>query len=235
MVNYTDMLAAYGIAKARPGGMTSTNKVLLENPLPNHAHVLEVGCGLGDTSKFIADKFQATVKAVDAHEKMIKKAKKRHGTSDNISFIHSDITSKNFPNDSFDAILCESVLSFNDINHLLQTFYQWLKPKGKLFLLEPVYHGGLTKEEFYQYKNFYGFSEIHASDSWPTLLKKYHFHLLKIYNSTEFSLEVEEDTFPEMVLDPSIPEDVQKLMESHIQLNENLIAYFDFIYIVSEK
>lgn len=57
-----------------------------------------------------------------------KRDKQRH---QHISFQEADIEGTDFPNESFDAILCASALPYvQDIEHALQKFWRWLKQKG---------------------------------------------------------------------------------------------------------
>ncbi|WP_179298836.1 class I SAM-dependent methyltransferase [Evansella halocellulosilytica] len=235
MVNYTDMLAAYGIASAHPGGKISTKKVLSEYPIKHHSNVLEVGCGIGDTSKTIVQQYNSQVIAVDAHEKMIRKAKQRHRHIQNITFVQKDISEAHFENETFEAIICESVLSFTSSKEVLQLFKNWIKRTGTLYLLEPVYHGGLSPSQLNEYKTFYDFSTLNTKQDWISLIESCGFTLLRTYESTELFSDEEEKTIPEMMFDEEITADLEKVMEQHLSFNESKLAFFDYVYAVCKK
>ena len=85
-------------------------KSIDDNPI----NILEIGCGVGYTTKLIKQKFpNAKIIAIDYDGDQIKIANKLHGKIKNIKFIQGDATHLKFKNNSFDAIF-----EFNVLHHI---------------------------------------------------------------------------------------------------------------------
>ncbi|MBU9713845.1 class I SAM-dependent methyltransferase [Evansella tamaricis] len=237
MSDYMDMLAAYGVTEARPGGRKMTKKLLSLYPLPTNSNILEIGCGLGDTAKLLSEVKNTNVLAMDNHSKMIKKAKERHLNINNITWKIDDVNDANIREQSFDVIVSESVLSFTDLKKSLSNIYRWLKPNGLVYLLEPVYLGGLNNKELRDYKNFYGFHSLLKEGEWIHLFQQQGFSLMDtVKDEGEIMEDVEHSKhFPELVIDQQIDEKYIKLMENHLYFTENYLAFFDYAYFVLQK
>jgi SAM-dependent methyltransferase len=101
--------------------------------LPKNASVLEVGCAGGrDAEKFIENGFEVT--GIDVVDEFLESAKNycSQGT-----FINMDVTSLDFPNESFDGIWAHAVLlhlNDRDLVSALQELKNVLKPGGYIFV-----------------------------------------------------------------------------------------------------
>lgn len=232
--SYTNMLAAYGVTEARPGGLNITKYILEKNPIPSKSTVLEIGCGLGDTANYLSKEFQANVTAVDPHLKMIEKGKKRHSTT-NITWILGDVNTIKLPINNYDFVISESVLSFTPIQRTLKTIYQHLITGGKLLLLEPIYLGGLSKEEFADYKRFYGFQEILTEDKWKEYLEAENFEIEQVWKSYDINNDNEMLYFPELVMDKDLDYKHIETLKKHEELTEKYFAFFDYVSMVVKK
>src|SRR5690554_1809334 len=199
MSTYTDMLAAYGVTVARPGGKEMTNFAFQSYPIKGEK-VLEIGCGLGETANFIAESFDVEVTAIDHHPKMIQKAKDKHKEK-NIQWLIGDIAAIS-PSNTYDNCIVESVLSFTNISNSLRNIYSLLSDGGKLYLLEPIYLGGLEKKELEQYMQFYRFNSVLTMEEWLTILEKNQLTIKKIMKSSDMlQNSTIEEIYPELVLD----------------------------------
>ena len=75
---------------------------------------LEIGCGIGYTTKSLSKKFpNAKITAIDYDNEQIKTANMRHGKIKNINFMQGDASKLKFKNKSFDA-----VFEFNVLHHI---------------------------------------------------------------------------------------------------------------------
>ncbi|MDG5786810.1 class I SAM-dependent methyltransferase [Evansella sp. AB-P1] len=236
MNEYMDMLAAYGVTSARPGGKLMTNTIFEKHPLKKNSAVLELGCGLGDTAKFLVDKWNVNIDAMDINKKMLQKAKVRHKREKNINWIVGDFTSYEFPQKNYDGIVAESVLSFTNVPESLKLLNQRLNNDGKLYFLEPIYLGGLLDKEIQEYKDFYGFQHLYTENEWKEVCSSKNFSTIDIVRSYDIpEIDGTDNVFPELVIDNNLNKKHIEILEKHNELTENYFAYFDFAYFVSKR
>jgi ubiquinone/menaquinone biosynthesis C-methylase UbiE len=104
--------------------------------------VLGVGEGTGVNFKFYPK--NANVFAVEPSQYMIKKAIKKLNGNSNITFFNLGINNpslaEQLEENSMDAIVCTLVLcTIPDPVLALQNFKKWLKPNGKLIVMEHIH------------------------------------------------------------------------------------------------
>lgn len=99
---------------------------------------LDAGCGTGTLARVLAD-LGAQVRAVDASPAMISRAKEL--STNHASILYEavdDLESVGFPPDSFDGVLCSSVLEYLDCpDRALAFFFHVLRPGGLLICSVP--------------------------------------------------------------------------------------------------
>jgi cyclopropane fatty-acyl-phospholipid synthase-like methyltransferase len=120
-----DYLERFGRSSVRAAKLAE-----LVQKLPARATVLDLGCGAGEpvARDFIAHGFRVT--GVDASLGQIERARRNIPEA---NFIHADMTSVQFPAETFDA-----VSAFYSITHvprnehaaLIQRIAVWLRPSG---------------------------------------------------------------------------------------------------------
>ena len=136
---YLDIQAEVGISK-HFGGFRATDILHNRCSLSRSSDVLEVGCGTGAGSIYIANKYGCKVDAVDISEKMLFWARKRadqEEVKNQIHFQKADILKLPFENDRFDVVLVESVLAFvDDKTSAIEELIRVTKPGGYLGLNE---------------------------------------------------------------------------------------------------
>jgi ubiquinone biosynthesis O-methyltransferase len=120
---------------------------LLERVIPATAgHALDVGCGTGIFSRYLARKGWK-VTAIDASPEMIEEAR-NYESKDEIDFQNCIIEAFDEVPNSFDLILCLSMLEYiEDDEAAIQKFHQLLKPGGLLLISVPNKAGMLRKIE----------------------------------------------------------------------------------------
>ena len=145
--SYDRCAAAY--SEARMGEAHPEMKLLIER-LDDDASVLDIGCGAGvPITRSLAERFAVT--GVDISGEMIRRAR---ANVPGAIFIHADVTSLEFPDASFDA-----VVAFYSIFHipredqatLFRRVHDWLKPAG--YLMCTLSH---TAETAYTEDDFFG-------------------------------------------------------------------------------
>jgi tocopherol O-methyltransferase len=106
--------------------------------LPARAVILDVGCGMGGSSLYLAKKYNAQVVGVTLSQKQLEIATQKAQAENlsNVFFkIENALSLKSIANDSIDCVWSlESCEQFYDKNLFLQQAYRVLKPGGKLML-----------------------------------------------------------------------------------------------------
>jgi ubiquinone/menaquinone biosynthesis C-methylase UbiE len=129
-MGYDEMAGDYGnwtLRHERPDRAKYTQ--LLMSNLPEGSSLLELGCGPGaPTTKTLAERYKVT--ANDISESCLALAKKNAPSA---NLILSDMTSLDFPPESFDAVV--AYYSFHHIPRdryapLLNNISKWLRPGG---------------------------------------------------------------------------------------------------------
>jgi len=99
--------------------------------LGNVKKVLEVGCGAGVLSSYLAEEYKWKVTGIDLDPEQIERAKKDHRENRYLEFIEADITKLAFGDNEFDL-----VLSFDALHHIpdwdkaLNEISRVLRPNG---------------------------------------------------------------------------------------------------------
>jgi ubiquinone/menaquinone biosynthesis C-methylase UbiE len=98
--------------------------------------VLEVAVGAGANFQYYPEGVEVT--AVDFSEEMLKKAKGAAiEEAVDAHFIHTDVESFTFEDDSFDTVISTlSLCGYENPTKILNLFNKWCKPDGQILLLE---------------------------------------------------------------------------------------------------
>lgn len=97
--------------------------------------VLDIGCGTGEFSRLLAQRFDRVV-AIDLSPNTIKVARERSQNYNNIDFQVADISQWQFPSEYFDAIVSIATFHHFSVENLLPNLQAALKPGGKLIILD---------------------------------------------------------------------------------------------------
>lgn len=107
-------------------------------PFPN-AFILDVGCGSGVISNYLAMNFHTKVIGIDSNKDAISFAKKNFPSAQFICrYVDDELTL----HEQIDYIYCLELIEHiypEQAKILLNNFYRLLKPKGKIFLTTPNY------------------------------------------------------------------------------------------------
>ena len=100
-------------------------------------NILEVGAGTGVNFQFYPK--DANVLALEPSPFMLKQALEKKKDNGHIRLLQSFVEDAMIQSESMDTIVCTLVLcTIPDPKKALQFFYQWLKPGGKLIVLEHI-------------------------------------------------------------------------------------------------
>jgi len=95
-------------------------------------HILDLGCGFGQSCGWYASQGAAQVVGVDISEKMINRARQLY-QQDKIEYKQLPIEDINFPNGQFDLVLSSLVFHYvADFKNMIEKIHYSLKPNGFL-------------------------------------------------------------------------------------------------------
>ena len=179
--NYLDLLAYFGIGGAHPGGLDLTKTVLDAENILSSDHVLDLGCGTGQTSAYLARQYNCHVTAIDNHPVMLEKSNHRFQLEQlPVRVINGNAEKLALQDDSFDYVFSESVVIFTDITKTLNELSRVLKKDGKLILIEMIAEHALTEELKSDVCELYGIKKILNEDEWKISLQDAGFKQIEI-------------------------------------------------------
>ncbi|MBN2121571.1 methyltransferase domain-containing protein [Candidatus Micrarchaeota archaeon] len=171
-VDYLATQADLGITK-HMGGLAASLKLYSMCSIKKGDYVLDVGCGIGLGPSQIAKKYGCRVVGVDISPRMIEWAKKNaemEGASSLVEFRVADAQKLPFEDGTFDAVVCESVLSFiPDKEAALREFMRVVKKGGHICINEAAWSKEPTPEVISYFKTFG--STILAEKEWLSLFE----------------------------------------------------------------
>jgi ubiquinone/menaquinone biosynthesis C-methylase UbiE len=139
-----------GLKILHPGGVESTRKLIELLGVTKNMKVLDIACGKGRTSVYLAKKYGCKVVGVDILEKSIEQAKaysKRQGVDHLVSFRTADAMDLPFADGEFDATLAQAMLILvKDKVKVIREVVHVLKPGGRCGWLELSWKKQPTKE-----------------------------------------------------------------------------------------
>lgn len=118
----------------RPGGFTLTDRAVHFCSFPDHARILDVGCGTGATVEYLMANYQFKASGVDPSTVLLELGHQR-----NRDLPLSQATGENLPldNGTMDGIFAECTLSLMDnLDRTLQEFYRVLRERGWLVVTD---------------------------------------------------------------------------------------------------
>jgi len=131
--------------------------------LTSGQRLLDAGCGTGNFERFLVEKSapEVQIQAIDFSSAMLSRAKKKCTNLPHVSFEIADLNRRlNFPDESFDHVVCLNVLyAVQDPHFTLQEFFRVLKPGGMMIIANPrpsAKFAPLVRDHFKRIKNIWG-------------------------------------------------------------------------------
>jgi tocopherol O-methyltransferase len=113
-------------------------KLLVPLEISPQDKILDVGCGMGGSSLYLAKKYRATVTGITLSQKQVDMATQlaKEASIENVNFKVEDALSlESFSDNSFDIVWSlESCEQFYDKQRFIQQAFRVLKPGGRLML-----------------------------------------------------------------------------------------------------
>jgi len=133
-----------------PGALSLTEKLGNEIKLNKENKVLDVACGVGTSSIFLAKKFGCAMTGIDLSQKNIKIAKSVASDQELDSltnFMVGDAEKFDLGDNIFDSVICEcSLCLFPDKVQAAKEMFRVLKKDGQLGISDVVIRGKLPEE-----------------------------------------------------------------------------------------
>lgn len=170
---YFGMQAEIGITK-HMGGKEATKELIELCRINKDSYILDVGCGIGKTPCYISKEVGCRVVGVDLYEGMVKRSKeraKRKHVEDKVEFKVGDALKLPFKDNTFDAVICESVIAFlKDKQGGINEFVRVTKPGGYVGINEVTWTGTPTQKSVEYMARLTG-ADFLDSDGWKKLLE----------------------------------------------------------------
>jgi ubiquinone/menaquinone biosynthesis C-methylase UbiE len=115
---------------------------------PAGKDVLDYGCGPGYLTKYLIEAGAKSVTGIDVSDAEIDQARERaetNGIADRCRFLAADAHSTDFPDDSFDVIVGDSILHHLELRRALLEIRRILRPGGRAVFLEPLWHNPILR------------------------------------------------------------------------------------------
>jgi arsenite methyltransferase len=140
--HFFDFAAEVGLTK-HLGGTQATDKLIELCHISKESYVLDVGCGVGATPCYIAEKVGCRLMGVDILQKMIERSIERsgrHKLTQQVDFRQADAQDLPFEDNLFDAVITESVTAFpEDKQKAVDEYARVTKPGGYVGLNESAW------------------------------------------------------------------------------------------------
>jgi len=139
---FFDFAAEVGLTK-HFGGLEGTKELAGLCGIGDGAYILDVGCGAGVTSCFLAKQYGCRVLGVDIRAKMVERSEeraRREGVADRVEFRVADAQDLPFEDNLFDAVITESVTAFpEDKQRAVDEYVRVTRPGGYVGLAESTW------------------------------------------------------------------------------------------------
>lgn len=145
--------------------------------------VLEIGCGNGWLSHYLAENLSASIVGVDVNETELQQAS-RVFDNDNLAFVYADVLNNAFKLNSFDVIvMVSSIQYFKNIRELIQKVLPLLHNSGELHIIDsPLYEKDEIEAARKRTKEYF------ESMSHPEMAAFYYHHTLDNLEDFKHSL-----------------------------------------------
>jgi ubiquinone/menaquinone biosynthesis C-methylase UbiE len=175
------------------GGRNATIRLAQLAEINGSERVLDVGCGIGGPSRYLASKFGCQVTGLDLTAEFIALAAmlaKRTRLADKVTYCHGDALDLPFPDASFDLVWSQNAaMNIVDRDRLYGEMRRVLTPTGRLALQEIA--AGPGGEPYYPtpWANDKSISFLFTPQSTRAALERIGFRVLAWHDTTQEALE----------------------------------------------
>lgn len=151
--------------------------------------ILDVACGSGGPSVFMAESTGSIVTGIDVNEQGLaagREAASARGLDEQVRFVHADAGGPlPFPDASFDAVVCiDAINHFPDRQSVLREWARVLVPDGRVAFTDPTVVTGLITNEEIAVRASIGFFVFSTAGDNERLLEEAGYELIHLSDST---------------------------------------------------
>lgn len=250
---YFELQSLIGVTN-HMGGVEATTELAELCHITPDTHVLDVGCGIGATSCFIAKTYRCTVVGVDIREEMVARSQERarkEGVQDIVEFQVADANNLPFQDSFFDAVISESVTAFlDDKEKAVAEYVRVITPGGYVGLNETTWIQPPPSELTAYFSRIMGVAP-ETPQGWKTLLKNTALNDItstphKITYIRQFANEIKmvglKDIFKPWgrllslyIKSPVYRRVIKDLMRESLNIPRNVFDYFGYGLYVGKK
>lgn len=158
------------------GGREATKRLIGACNIEKDSYVLDVGCGVGINSCYMARDYGCKVTGIDLSEMMVKRSRERAArkkVKNRTEFIVADAHDLPFEDGVFDAVVCESVAAFSqDKKKLMNELVRVAKSGGYVGLNEVTWLETPPAKLAEYLSRVLGNAEFLSPAAWKDLLNK---------------------------------------------------------------
>jgi ubiquinone/menaquinone biosynthesis C-methylase UbiE len=168
--------------QARKASLQKLMKILATQ---DRTSILELGCGNGWLSHYLAMLSNAEICALDVNETELLQGARVFHEYKNITFIYADIFTVVFPAEMFDTIvLAASIQYFPQIKVLMERLFPILKQDGEIYILDSPFYASSAEANAAKVRSENYFHNANA----PGMASQYYHHTVKDLSDFKTSL-----------------------------------------------
>lgn len=175
------------------GGRMATEHLLSQVNFAADQEILDVGCGLGGTARYTANKFNNRVTGIDLSAEYIETGKhlcQWVGLDKQVTLHHGSALSMPFEDKKFDgATLCHVGMNIQDKAGLFNEIYRVLKPGSRFAIYDIMLAGSGELIYPLPWATDVSCSYLSSLDEYQLTLTQAGFSVLHVNNRRDFALE----------------------------------------------
>lgn len=196
--SYFGVQASWGVTK-HMGGLKATTELAELCHIDKDTYVLEIGCGVGTTTCYLARRYGCRVVGVDLSDRMIewsRKRARRKGVEQSVEFRTADAQDLPFEDALFDVVISESVTAFPaDKQKAVSEYVRVTKPGGLVGLNEGTWVKAPPPDDLVEYVGrIMAGARFLTPDGWKGLLESSNLSemMVRIHRSNALTQRIEE-------------------------------------------
>lgn len=172
-----------GLTVIHPGGLRATQKLEDTMQINSETKVIDIACGKGSTSFYLAEKYGCSVVGIDLSEKLIQEANdtcKKKNLNNQVKFLVGNAMDLPFEDNQFDVAISQGILVF--VDNKIKTINEAsrvIKDGGKAGWIELTWKQEPDKDfldKVFNILHAFCLKNARTYDGWADVFKKAHTH-----------------------------------------------------------